>query len=87
MFFTYILKSEKNNAFYIGSCQNLKIRINLHNKGLVKSTKRSKPWLLYYYESYSTLKEARKREKQIKSWKKRQPIENLVLKKLVEDPR
>ncbi|MBU1164243.1 GIY-YIG nuclease family protein [Patescibacteria group bacterium] len=78
MYYTYIIKSQKNNSYYIGSCKNLQDRITKHNKGLVKSTKRYLPWKLIYYEFFHTLKEARKREKQIKSWKKRAAIEKLI---------
>jgi len=43
-YFTYILKSQKNNDIYIGSCENVLIRLNRHNAGKVKSTKGYKPW-------------------------------------------
>ncbi|MDD4607393.1 MAG: GIY-YIG nuclease family protein [Patescibacteria group bacterium] len=78
MFSTYILKSQKNNSYYIGCCKNTAIRLKQHNKGLVKSTKRYKPWIILYYENFDDLKDARKREKQIKSWKKRSAIEKLI---------
>ncbi|MBU6414977.1 GIY-YIG nuclease family protein, partial [Patescibacteria group bacterium] len=70
MFCTYILQSEKNKSFYIGSSENLHKRLIQHNKGLVKSTKRFIPWVVAYFEQFETLREARKRERQIKSWKK-----------------
>ncbi len=78
MFYTYILKSLNNNSYYIGSCNDISKRFNLHNKGLVKSTKPYIPWELKYKEEYKTLSEARKREMQIKSWKKRAAIEKLI---------
>lgn len=78
MFYTYILKSKQNGSYYIGSCQDLEIRLKNHNGGQVKSTKRYMPWELVYYEQYNLLADARKREKQIKSWKKREAIEELI---------
>ena len=78
MYYTYILKSQKNNSYYIGSCQDTKERIIEHNAGRVKSTRRYLPWKLVYFEKYDTLKEARQRERQIKSWKKRSAIEKLI---------
>jgi putative endonuclease len=78
MFFVYILRLQQNNSFYVGSCKDLKARIDLHNWGLVRSTKRYLPWYIVYTEKYPTLSAARKREKQIKSWKKRSMIENLI---------
>lgn len=77
MFSTYILKSLNNSSYYIGSCKNIKTRLELHNKGLVRSTKRYVPWQLMHIEEYKTLSEARRREMQIKSWKKRSAIEKL----------
>lgn len=78
MFYVYILKSDKNGSYYIGSCKNTERRLHQHNQGLVKSTKRYIPWNLVYNENYNNLKTTRKRELQIKSWKKRTAIENLI---------
>jgi putative endonuclease len=78
MFYVYILKSEKNNSYYIGYCSNIDRRLNQHNKGFVKSTKKYAPWKLVYIEEYKDRIEAMKREKQIKSWKKRCLIEKLI---------
>jgi putative endonuclease len=78
MFYVYILKSVKNGAYYIGSCENTDIRLDQHNKGIVPSTKRYLPWELVYKENFDILKEARRRESQIKSWKSRKAIEKLI---------
>ena len=80
MFFTYILQSEVDSSYYIGSCENIRNRLEQHNGGLVKSTKRYLPWILAYKEKFETLVQARKREAQIKSWKKRVAIERLIQK-------
>ncbi len=80
MFFVYILKSKANNFYYVGSCENIYNRLKKHNSGLVKSTKRYLPWELVYTEKFETLAQARKREAQIKSWKKRSAIEKLIKK-------
>jgi putative endonuclease len=82
MFYTYILKSEKNGSYYVGSCKDTSKRLSFHNNGLVKSTKRYAPWCMIYNEEYEILSEARKRELQIKSWKKRSAIEKLLQLKL-----
>lgn len=78
MFYIYILRSNKNNSYYVGSCKNIDKRLKLHNKGLVKSTKRYIPWKLIHSEKYKTLGEARRKEIQIKSWKKRDAIEKIL---------
>jgi len=69
-----------NNSYYIGSCNNIERRLSLHNLGKVMSTKRYMPWKLVHLEEYKNLSEAVKRERQIKSWKKRSAIENLIKK-------
>ncbi len=78
MYCLYILRSLKNSAYYIGSSKDISIRLANHNSGKVRSTKRSAPWELIYSETYNTLSDARKRELQIKSWKKRRAIESLI---------
>ena len=76
-YYLYILKSH-TGTYYVGITSNLENRVNYHNKGKVKSTKFSKPWVLIYKESYSTLSEANKREREIKNWKSRKAIERLI---------
>lgn len=78
MFYAYILQSDKNGRYYVGSCEDVGKRLERHNKGFVQSTKGYLPWKVIYTETYQTLSEARKREYQIKSWKKRSAIESLI---------
>lgn len=77
MYYIYILRS-KNGKYYTGCASDLNKRLEQHNQKLVRSTKKYTPWQLIYTEEYATLKNARKREKQIKSWKKRNAIEKLI---------
>lgn len=44
------------------------VRLDRHNKGDVYSTKFGRPWYIIRLEEFKGYKEARKREKQIKSW-------------------
>jgi putative endonuclease len=78
-FTVYILKSQKDNSFYVGVTNNLIRRVNEHQKGLSKSTKNKVPWQLVYQEKFDTIKSAYHREKEIKSRKKRKYIESLIL--------
>lgn len=77
-FCVYILKSEKTNGYYIGSTNNIERRIREHNKGKSRYTKGKGPWIILYREGFNSLREARLREQQIKSWKKRVAIEKLI---------
>jgi putative endonuclease len=67
--FTYILQSEPTGKFYIGSTMDLTSRIYDHNSGNTVSTKHFRPWKIIYSEEFTTLTEARRRERQIKGWK------------------
>ncbi len=78
MYYVYIIQSVTNNSYYIGYTHNPNERIDQHNKGRSRYTKNKGPWILKYLEKLNTLKEARHREKQIKSWKKRKAIERLI---------
>ena len=78
MYYTYIIQSQKNGRFYIGSCHDIDIRIERHNAGATPSTKSGRPWKLVYSESYETNSEALKREREIKSKKSRKYIEFLI---------
>lgn len=67
MFYTYVLKSEKDNKLYIGWTDDLKSRLRKHQEGLVKSTKDRLPIKLIYYEACLKRNLAIKREKQLKT--------------------
>ncbi|MBK7883692.1 MAG: GIY-YIG nuclease family protein [Chitinophagaceae bacterium] len=68
-YFVYILKSLKDNKYYIGSTSDVSSRLIYHNKGLQRSTKHRIPFVLVLFEEFSDKASALKREKQIKSWK------------------
>jgi len=67
VFSVYVLWSSKLNKRYVGSTENLKRRLNEHNKGANRFTKGGTPWILVYREEYSTRSEARRREIFLKS--------------------
>ncbi len=77
MFTLYILRSIKNHL-YIGVTKNLQQRIERHKSGNgAEFTKRNKVYKLVYEEEFLSLLEARRRESQIKKWK-REKKENLI---------
>ena len=67
MFYVYILKSDKDSKCYIGSTNDLKHRLKLHNQGRIFSTKNRIPFKLIYYEAYLSEKDARIREQALKN--------------------
>ncbi|MBA3724489.1 MAG: GIY-YIG nuclease family protein [Candidatus Levybacteria bacterium] len=78
MFFTYILQSQKDSSYYIGSTKNLDTRIIKHNNGYSRYTKSKRPWKLVYKEEYDTLSKAKTREYNLKSMKSKITIEKLI---------
>ena len=69
MFYTYILKSQKDNSYYIGFTSQFRKRIRQHNSGKSAYTSKHSPYKLVYRESFNTKKEAIKIEKHLKSLK------------------
>ena len=63
MHYVYVLKS--GDKLYIGRTSDLKTRIKSHYEGINRSTK-GHQWELIYYEAYKSLKDAIKRENQLK---------------------
>lgn len=71
---TYVLNSQKNNDIYIGSTENLAIRLKDHNDGKVKSTKSNRPWVLLEYYEFETRNQAVKYEKFLKTHQQKEII-------------
>jgi putative endonuclease len=61
MYYTYVLQSEKDNAFYLGFTKDLKLRFEQHAKGQVDSTKNRRPLNLVYHEACLTREDATRR--------------------------
>ena len=76
--FVYILQSNKNNSYYIGSTIDLANRFREHCDGLVKATKNLRPLKQVFYKKYSTITEARKIEFKLKKFKSRIIIEKII---------
>lgn len=77
MFTVYILKGPLNHI-YIGCTSDFEKRIVRHKSGIgAEFTKRNKTFILVHSETFFTLVDARRREKQIKGWR-REKKENLI---------
>ncbi|MCX6829610.1 MAG: GIY-YIG nuclease family protein [candidate division Zixibacteria bacterium] len=77
-FYAYILRSRKTDRFYIGSTSDLIDRLQRHNGGRSLYTRSGIPWELAYSEEFESRSEAVRREKQLKSWKNRERLEELI---------
>jgi putative endonuclease len=67
MYYTYILRSLKDHKLYTGFTKNLKLRFELHQKGMVDSTSHRRPLILVYYEACLNQQDATHREKYLKT--------------------
>lgn len=78
MAYVYILKSEKNSKYYIGSTNNYKKRIQQHNSGNVRFTKSIRPLKLVLVQEYKNISIARKIENKLKKLKRKDYIDKIV---------
>ncbi|HBM45465.1 MAG: GIY-YIG nuclease superfamily protein [Parcubacteria group bacterium GW2011_GWF2_38_76] len=67
MFYIYLLRNKESGHLYFGYTTNLKKRLGEHNQGLNLSTKRYLPWKLIYYEACLNEKDAKRRERYLKT--------------------
>ena len=69
--FVYMMASRKNGTIYIGCTSNLIQRVYQHREGMVDGFTRDKGCkLLVWFDVYDDLQEARRRELQMKEWKR-----------------
>lgn len=76
--FVYILKSEKNGRYYVGSTNNLARRLDEHNIGKVIATKYLLPLQLMFFQRFENLNQARRVEYRLKKLKRRDIIEKII---------
>lgn len=67
MFHVYCLYSKAYGELYTGFTVDLRRRLVEHNRGLNFSTRRYLPWKLIYYEACLNERDARRREKYLKT--------------------
>jgi putative endonuclease len=73
MFYNYVIEGS-NGELYYGFSNNLRRRIEEHNKGLNTSTKPYRPWKLIYYEACLDMEDAKRREGYMKTTQGRRLI-------------
>ena len=70
--YVYVLRSLKENQFYVGLTTDLLVRVQQHNSGLVISTTKRVPFELIYLEGCLDESDVAQREHYLKSvWGKR----------------
>ena len=77
MFYVYILECA-DKTLYVGCTNNLNERVRRHNGARgAHYTKKRLPVILKYFEQFDTLRQARKRESEIKTWRREKKL-NLI---------
>lgn len=79
-FIVYILFSEIKNRYYIGFTSNLEERLVRHNQKSKGFTGNVNDLKIVFTEKYKTKELAIQRELQIKSWKSRIKMQELIAK-------
>ncbi len=77
-FITYIIYSKTLDKFYIGFTSDMVSRLQRHNQKGKGFTGNENDWQLVYKEEFSSKTEAYSREREIKSWKSRKKIIELI---------
>jgi len=82
--YIYVLYSDVNKSFYVGFTHDLRKRLAKHNSGLNFSTQFYRPWQLVYYEAHTNEKDARRREKYLKTTAGDRALHKMLKEKLME---
>ena len=77
-YIVYILYSSTKDKFYIGYTFNLKERITRHSQKSKGFTGNTNDWILVYQELFDDKSDAIFRERQIKNWKSKIKIKELI---------
>jgi putative endonuclease len=77
-YFVYILYSLRDGGFYIGYTTNLIARVEQHSNNKVISTKFRTPFKLLHFEYFINRKDAKAREKFLKSGYGRKQLKDIL---------
>jgi len=66
MYYVYIIQSKKDESYYVGTTEDLKVRLQEHNGGEVRYTSSKIPYELIWYCAFQNKKRAIDFEKYLK---------------------
>ncbi len=79
----YILESQVDGRYYIGSTNNIEQRIRHHQSGGTPTTKRFGRVELVFKQEYSTLQDARRIERKLKKMKRKDYLRKIIKNKII----
>lgn len=74
----YILQSNRDGRYYIGSTIDFDRRLAEHNSGKVYSTKNGTPWEVRLFINFDDIALARNCEYRLKKYKRRDIVEKVI---------
>jgi putative endonuclease len=75
-YYVYIMASQRNGTLYIGVTNDIIRRVAEHKQGLIEGfSKEHKVHLLVHLEWFGDIRDAIKREKQLKKWNRQWKLE------------
>jgi putative endonuclease len=84
MYYTYVLRSDRDQRLYTGTARDLRARIKLHADGKVRSTAYRRPMTLVYYEACLNVDDAFRRERFLKTGKGKRFLRNCLASSLAD---
>ncbi len=78
MAYVYILQSERNGKYYIGSTLDVYKRLRQHNAGKHHTSQRLGPFKLVFHQGYPDIRMARRIEHKIKRLRRRDYVEKII---------
>ncbi|MGH9804598.1 MAG: GIY-YIG nuclease family protein [Candidatus Acidiferrales bacterium] len=76
--FVYVLRSTCDGGYYVGYTHDLEKRLKDHNTGKTRSLRARRPLRLIYIEEFGRRADAKRREKEIKSYKGGEAFKRLI---------
>lgn len=77
-YYTYIIKSTVNGAYFYGQTSNLLKRLNQHNHGLEEKTRDGRPWILLAFKEFDTRNGAMSFERKLQALNSPTEVENFI---------
>ncbi len=79
MHYLYFLWSEKLQRVYIGETVDILRRLEYHNQGRQRFTKKGTPWNMIAFVPFNSRQDALKEERRLKKCKNREYIKKYIL--------